>query len=109
MTGSMICHSLQEFFFQLFTGVLHQNNLSQKYSAQQIYEKKVVLELAICHQKWAPRDFPRASPSGNPSEQPCQPLENPVHPSSFTRINPDWPTFSCAGGPVKNFLYIAAI
>ena len=36
----------------------------------------------------APRDFPRASPSGNPSEKPCQPLENSVHPSSFTRINP---------------------
>ena len=24
--------------------------------------------------------------SGNPSEQPCQPSENPVHPSSFTWI-----------------------
>ena len=36
----------------------------------------------------APRDFPRASPSGNPLEQPCQPLENPVHPSSFTQITP---------------------
>ena len=34
------------------------------------------------------RDFPRASPSGNPSEQPCQPLENPAHASSFTWINP---------------------
>ena len=29
-------------------------------------------------------DFPRASPSGNPSEQPCQPVENPVLPFSFT-------------------------
>ena len=41
---------------------------------------------------WAGRDAPRnflwASPSGNPSEQPCQPSENPVHPSSFTWINP---------------------
>ena len=37
----------------------------------------------------APRDFPRASPSGNPSEQPCQPSENPVLPSSFTQINPN--------------------
>ena len=36
----------------------------------------------------APRDFPRALPSGNPSEQPCQPSENPVHPSSFNWINP---------------------
>ena len=36
----------------------------------------------------APRDFPHASPSGNPSEQPCHPTENPVHPSSFTWINP---------------------
>ena len=36
----------------------------------------------------APWDFPRAAPSGNPLEQPCQSLENPVHPSSFTRINP---------------------
>ena len=26
-------------------------------------------------------------PSGNPSEQPCQLLENPVLPSSFTQIN----------------------
>ena len=32
----------------------------------------------------APRDFPRALPSRNPSEQPCQPSENPVLPSSFT-------------------------
>ena len=43
----------------------------------------------------APRDFPCALPSGNPSEQPCQPLENHVHHSSFTLINPtqtvpDW-------------------
>ena len=36
----------------------------------------------------APWVFPRASPSGDPSEQPCQPLENPVYPSSFTWINP---------------------
>ena len=36
----------------------------------------------------APRDFPRALPLGNPWEQPCQPLENPVRPSSFTWINP---------------------
>ena len=41
----------------------------------------------------APRNFPRASPSGNPSEQPDQPLENPVHPSSFTRINPTYGLF----------------
>ena len=34
-----------------------------------------------------PRDSPTASPSGNPSE-PCQPSENPVHPSYFTQINP---------------------
>ena len=26
------------------------------------------------------RNFPRALPSGNPLEQPCQPLENPVPP-----------------------------
>ena len=32
----------------------------------------------------------RTLPSGNPSEQPCQPEENPVHPSSFTWINPLW-------------------
>ena len=38
--------------------------------------------------KAAPRYFPRALPSGNPSEQPCKPLENPDHPSSFTWINP---------------------
>ena len=25
---------------------------------------------------------------GYPSEEPCQPLENPVHPSSFTQNNP---------------------
>ena len=36
----------------------------------------------------APQDFPRALPLGNPSEQPCHPLENPVLPSSFTQINP---------------------
>ena len=35
----------------------------------------------------APRDFPWALPLGNTSE----PSENPVRPSSFTRINPDWP------------------
>ena len=29
-----------------------------------------------------------ALPSGNPSEQPCKPLENPVDPSSFTWVNP---------------------
>ena len=34
----------------------------------------------------APRDFPGALPSGNPSEQPCQPSENPVIPYSFTHI-----------------------
>ena len=33
-------------------------------------------------------DFPQALPLGNPSEQPCQPLENPVRPFSFTRIKP---------------------
>ena len=32
--------------------------------------------------------FPQALPLGNPSEQPCQPSENLVHPSSFTWINP---------------------
>ena len=35
-----------------------------------------------------PQDLPWASPLGNPLEQPCQPSENPVHPSSFTWINP---------------------
>ena len=30
----------------------------------------------------------RASPSENPSDQPCQPLENPGGPSSFTWMNP---------------------
>ena len=39
----------------------------------------------------APRDFPQASPLGNPSEKPFQPSENPVHPSSFTWINPGPP------------------
>ena len=29
-----------------------------------------------------------AFPSGNPSKQPCQPLENPVPPLSFTQMNP---------------------
>ena len=38
-------------FLQPFTGILQQNIKSQKYSAQQIYEKKVVSEFAICHQK----------------------------------------------------------
>ena len=38
--------------------------------------------------KAAPWNFPWASPLGNPSEQPCQPSENSVHPSSFTWINP---------------------
>ena len=37
---------------------------------------------------WAGRAAPRALPLGNPSEQPYQSLENPVHPSSFTWINP---------------------
>ena len=32
-------------------------------------------------------DFPRALPSWNPSEQPCQPSDDPFHPSSFTWIN----------------------
>ena len=32
--------------------------------------------------------IPRTLPSGNPSEQPSKPSENPVHPSSFTWINP---------------------
>ena len=36
----------------------------------------------------APLDFPRASPSENLLEQLCFPSENPVHPSSFTWINP---------------------
>ena len=36
----------------------------------------------------APRDFPQASPLGNPLKQSCQPLENPLPPSSFTSINP---------------------
>ena len=34
------------------------------------------------------QDFPWATPSGHPSEQPCQPSENPVLPSSFIQINP---------------------
>ena len=34
----------------------------------------------------ASRDFPMAKPEGNPREQPCQPEENPDHPSSFTWI-----------------------
>ena len=38
--------------------------------------------------KAAPQDFPCASPSGNLLEQPCQPSENPVLPSSLTQINP---------------------
>ena len=25
---------------------------------------------------------------GNPLEEPCQPLDNTIHPSSFTQINP---------------------
>ena len=33
-------------------------------------------------------DFPQASPSGNPSEQPCKPFKNPVHSSSFTQFIP---------------------
>ena len=33
----------------------------------------------------APRDFPRVSTLGIPSEQPCQPSENPVLPSSFNQ------------------------
>ena len=33
-----LSQSSRAYFFQLFTGVLQQNNLSQKYSAQQIYE-----------------------------------------------------------------------
>ena len=36
----------------------------------------------------APRDCNQALPSGNPLEQPCQPLKNPIHPFSFTWINP---------------------
>ena len=35
----------------------------------------------------APRDFPWALPLRNPSEQPCQPSDNPAYPSSFTWIN----------------------
>ena len=31
----------------------------------------------------APRYFSQASILRNPSEQPCKPLENPIHPSSF--------------------------
>ena len=34
----------------------------------------------------APRDFPQAAPSRNPLEQPCQHLENPLLPNSFTQI-----------------------
>ena len=37
--------------------------------------------------KAAPQNIPCASPSGNPSEQPCKPSENLVHPSSWTWIN----------------------
>ena len=36
----------------------------------------------------APWDFSMALPNGNPSEQPCQPSENPIHPSSLTWTNP---------------------
>ena len=38
--------------------------------------------------KAASLDFPQASPSGNPYEQPCQSLENPVVPYPFTQTNP---------------------
>ena len=44
-------------FSQLFTEFLQENNKSQKYSAQQINEKKVVSEFAICHQKSAKKSF----------------------------------------------------
>ena len=34
--------------------------------------------------KAAPQELPRALPLGNASEQPCQPLDRPIHPFSFT-------------------------
>ena len=34
------------------------------------------------------QDFPRGSASRNPSKQPCQPSEKPVHPPPFAPINP---------------------
>ena len=36
----------------------------------------------------AARAFPPAPPSGNPSDQPCQPSEKPVLPFSFNKFNP---------------------
>ena len=36
----------------------------------------------------APWDLLWALPLGNPSEQSCQLLENPIHPSSYTQLNP---------------------
>ena len=36
----------------------------------------------------APRQIPWALPSGNSLKHPCQPSEKPVHPFSFTLINP---------------------
>ena len=47
-------------------------------------------------------DFPRALPLGNPSEQPCQSLENTVLPSSFTKINPIY-------APAKWYVFQAQI
>ena len=61
MNCSKNCHSLLELFFlQLFTGVLEQNNLSQKYSVQKIYAKKVMSEFAICHQKFSEIAFKKS-------------------------------------------------
>ena len=58
---------------QLFTGVLQQNVKLQIYSAQQIYEKKVVSEFAICHQKWAEKAFKKSLLACWPQyfEKPC--------------------------------------
>ena len=52
-----------------------------------VHSRKANTDLSMYFRKVAPRDFPWASPSGNLSEQPCQHLENPVHPSSFTWMN----------------------
>ena len=34
----------------------------------------------------APREFLRAKPEGNPNKEPCQPKENPIHPTILLKL-----------------------
>ena len=95
--------SVVQFFYGYLLRVLQQNYKLQKGVYQKVDEKENVSPFAIFHRKWLKFASQKKSvcsfsgrtglssgwqscSSGFCSEQPSQPMENPLHPSSFTWI-----------------------